>query len=106
MPEELKIIWILAVGLGLACVAGYLAQCIKLSPITGYLIAGYLIGPNSPGYIADQQISDQLAIIGVTLLMFAVGLNFNWKDLSGIKHIVISGGDSSFLFYRSAPELY
>lgn len=92
MPEELKIIWILAVGLGLACVSGYITMRIGLSPILGYLLAGYLIGPNSPGYIADQHISDQLANIGVTLLMFAVGLNFNWKEISPFKNIVVTGG--------------
>lgn len=92
MPEELKIIWILAVGLGLACASGYITMRIGLSPILGYLLAGYLIGPNSPGYIADQHISDQLANIGVTLLMFAVGLNFNWKEISPFKNIVVTGG--------------
>ncbi len=91
MPEELKIIWILAVGLSFACAAGYFAQKIRLSPILGYLLAGYLIGPNSPGFIADQNISDQLANIGVTLLMFAVGLNFNWKDINAVKKIVVPG---------------
>lgn len=91
MPEELKVIWILAIGLSVACAAGYLAQRLKLSPILGYLFAGYLIGPNSPGFIADQSISDQLANIGVTLLMFAVGLNFNWKDINAVKKIVVPG---------------
>lgn len=91
MPDELKIIWILAIGLSIACGAGYLAQRLKLSPILGYLLAGYLIGPNSPGFIADQSISDQLANIGVTLLMFAVGLNFNWKDINAVKNIVVPG---------------
>lgn len=91
MPEDLKIIWILAIGLSVACGAGYLAQRLKLSPILGYLLAGYLIGPNSPGFIADQSISDQLANIGVTLLMFAVGLNFNWKDINAVKKIVVPG---------------
>ncbi|MBS4169046.1 cation:proton antiporter [Parachlamydia sp. AcF125] len=91
MPEDLNIIWILAVGLGFACAAGYVAQRLKLSPILGYLIAGFLIGPNSPGFIADQNISGQLANIGVTLLMFAVGLNFNWKDIDADKKIVIPG---------------
>lgn len=91
MPDDLKIIWILAIGLSIACGAGYLAQRLKLSPILGYLLAGYLIGPNSPGFIADQSISDQLANIGVTLLMFAVGLNFNWKDINAVKKIVVPG---------------
>ena len=92
MPDELKIIWILAVGLGLACAMGYLTLRLRLSPILGYLVAGYLIGPNSPGYIADQHISNQLANIGVTLLMFAVGLNFNWKEITAFRNIVVTGG--------------
>jgi monovalent cation:H+ antiporter-2, CPA2 family len=91
MPEELNIIWILALGLSVACGAGYLAQRLRLSPILGYLIAGYLIGPHSPGFTVDQEISDQLANIGVTLLMFAVGLNFNWKDVSEVKRVVLPG---------------
>lgn len=94
MPEELRIVWILAIGLSLACFFGYVCQKIKLSPLLGYLFAGYLIGPNSPGFIADQTISSQLASIGVTLLMFAVGLNFSWKDISKVKSIVIPGAIS------------
>lgn len=89
--EELRIIWLLAVGLGLACVFGYGAQKIKQSPIVGYLLAGYLIGPNSPGFVADSFIAEQLANIGVTLLMFAVGLSFNWKDLIAVKKIALPG---------------
>lgn len=92
MQEELKLIWILAIGLSAACAAGYVAQCLRLSPILGYLLAGYFIGPNSPGYSIDQGVSDQLANIGVTLLMFSVGLNFSWKDIGEVKKIVIIGG--------------
>lgn len=91
MPEELQVMWLLAIGLSLAAVAGFVAQRLKLSPILGYLVVGYLIGPNSPGYTANQEIADQLANIGVTLLMFAVGLNFNWKDISAVKRVVVPG---------------
>lgn len=91
IQDELKIIWILAIGLSIACSTGYLAQRLKLPPVLGYLLAGYLIGPNSPGFIADQSISDQLATIGITLLMFAVGLNFNWRDINPVKKIVVPG---------------
>jgi monovalent cation:H+ antiporter-2, CPA2 family len=91
MPDQLKIIWVLAIGLSAASITGYLAHRLKLSPILGYLLAGYLIGPNASGFSSDQSISDQLANIGVTLLMFAVGLNFNWKDISQVKKIVIPG---------------
>lgn len=91
MGEGLTIIWLLAIGLGLACLFGYLTQKIKQSPIIGYLFAGYLIGPNFPGFVADAYIAEQLANIGVTLLMFAVGLNFNWKDLIAVKKIAVPG---------------
>lgn len=89
--EEFRIIWLLAVGLGTACFFGYLAQKAKQSPIIGYLLAGFLIGPNFPGFVADAYISEQLANIGVTLLMFAVGLSFNWKDLLAVKKIALPG---------------
>lgn len=89
--DELRIIWLLAIGLGLACFFGYVAQKAKQSPIIGYLLAGFLIGPNTPGFVADSYISEQLANIGVTLLMFAVGLSFNWKDLLAVKKIALPG---------------
>lgn len=91
MMEELRIIWLLAIGLGLACILGYGAQAARIPPIVGYLLAGYLIGPNSPGFVADISMAEQLANLGVTLLMFAVGLNFNWKDLIAVKSIVLPG---------------
>lgn len=91
MVEQLRVIWLLAIGLGSACICGYIAQKVKQSPTIGYLLAGYLIGPNSPGYIADPYIADQLATIGVTLLMFAIGLNFNWGDLMGVKKLAVPG---------------
>jgi len=91
MQEEWKVIWLLATGLGLACLFGYGAQKIKQSPILGYLLAGFILGPNSPGFVVDIAIADQLASIGVTLLMFVIGLNFNWKDLSAVKKIAVPG---------------
>ncbi len=91
MPDELNLIGILAIGLGLACLFGYICQRLKVSPILGYLVAGYIIGPNFPGFVADLYISEQMANIGVTLLMFAVGLNFDWKDLSSVKKVVLPG---------------
>lgn len=89
--DDLRILWVLGIGLGLGCALGYLAHRLKLSPILGYLIAGYLIGPNSPGFIADQSLSDQLANIGLTLLMFTVGLNINWSDITSFKSLVLPG---------------
>lgn len=91
MEEQYTIVWFLAITFGLACLLGYLAHRCNQSPILGYLLAGFLIGPNSPGFVADPKISEDLANIGVTLLMFAVGINFNWKDLFAVKKLVIPG---------------
>jgi|688.fasta_scaffold28986_6 CPA2 family monovalent cation:H+ antiporter-2 len=88
---NLKIVLILTVGFSLAAILGYLTQRIKLSPILGYLIGGYLIGPYFPGYVADIKISEQLAEIGVILMMFGVGLHFKWRDLMNVKNIAIPG---------------
>jgi monovalent cation:H+ antiporter-2, CPA2 family len=88
---NLKIVLILTVGFGLASVLGYLSHRIQLSPILGYLLAGYLIGPYSPGFEADRQIAEQLAEIGVILMMFGVGLHFKLADLLAVRRIAIPG---------------
>lgn len=88
---NLKIVLILTIGFSLASIFGYISQRIKLSPILGYLLAGYAIGPFSPGFVADLVISEQLAEIGVILMMFGVGLHFKWKDLVSVRHIAIPG---------------
>jgi len=92
-PEllNLKVVIILTVGFTLASILGYLALKLKLSPIMGYLIAGYLIGPYSPGFVADKEIAEQLAEIGVILMMFGVGLHFKWQDLLKVKDLAIPG---------------
>ncbi|MCB1149041.1 MAG: cation:proton antiporter, partial [Chlamydiia bacterium] len=104
--DDLTVIWLLAIGLGLACIFGYAAHKVKLSPILGYLVAGYLLGPNSPGFVADTQIAEQLASIGVTLLMFAVGLNFNWKDLLAVRKIALPGALTLSAFSIVVGSLY
>lgn len=94
MPVEtikLQIVLIMAFGFGFASLLGYLAIRIGATPILGYLIAGYLIGPYSPGYVADTALADQLAEIGVVLMMFGVGLHFKLNDLMKVKHIAIPG---------------
>ncbi len=88
---ELKIVLILTVGFTFAGLLGYLAYCIKLSPIIGYLLAGYLIGPYSPGFEADAKIAEQLAEIGIILMLFGVGLHFKFEDLIRVKNIAIPG---------------
>lgn len=88
---NLKIVILLTIGFALASILGYLSHRAKLSPILGYLLAGYFIGPYSPGFVADVEISKQLAEIGVVLMMFGVGLHFKWKDLMRVKNIAIPG---------------
>jgi CPA2 family monovalent cation:H+ antiporter-2 len=88
---KLKIVLILTIGFAFASILGYFAHRIKLSPILGYLLGGYIIGPFSPGFTVDLQISEQLAEIGVILMMFGVGLHFKWQDLVKYKHIAIPG---------------
>jgi len=88
---HLKIVLLLAVGFALASILGYFAWRAKVPSILGYLLAGYLIGPYSPGLVADMQVSEQLAEIGVILMMFGVGLDFKLQDLIKVKGIAIPG---------------
>jgi CPA2 family monovalent cation:H+ antiporter-2 len=81
----------LAIGLVLAFSFGVLAHRFKLPPLVGYLLAGIVIGPFTPGLVADQNIANQLAEVGVILLMFGVGLHFSLKDLLSVRGIAIPG---------------
>ncbi|CAN5343685.1 YbaL family putative K(+) efflux transporter [soil metagenome] len=78
-------------GLGLAFIFGAIANRLKLPVLVGYLLAGVLVGPFTPGYVADQELAPQLAEIGVILLMFGVGLHFSVKDLMAVRKIAIPG---------------
>ncbi len=91
MPHNTDLINIVAVGLGLAFVLGMVANRLRLSPLVGYLVAGIFVGPFTPGFVADQELANQLAEIGVMLLMFGVGLHFSLKDLMAVKSIAIPG---------------
>jgi len=91
MHEMSPLIAILVVGLGLAFVMGTVAQRLKLPPLVGYLLAGVVIGPFTPGFIADTHLTQQLADVGVILLMFGVGLHFKPRDLLEVKGVVIPG---------------
>jgi monovalent cation:H+ antiporter-2, CPA2 family len=91
MSQESPLVAILAIGLGLAFLFGTLANRLKLSPLVGYLLAGVVIGPFTPGYVADQHLALQLAEIGVILLMFGVGLHFSPKDLLAVRGLVVPG---------------
>lgn len=89
--HEFVLLEILAVGLTLALVFGFLTTKLHLSPIVGYLLAGFLIGPNSPGFVADTALAYELSEVGVILLMFGVGLHFDLKDLLAVKGVAIPG---------------
>lgn len=78
-------------GIGLAFLLGAAANRLRISPLVGYLIAGVLVGPHTPGFVADQSLATELAEIGVILLMFGVGLHFSLKDLLSVKAIAIPG---------------
>jgi CPA2 family monovalent cation:H+ antiporter-2 len=91
VPHELDLIFTLTGGLTAALVLGFLTQKLRLSPIVGYLLAGILVGPFTPGYVADQAIATQCAEIGVILLMFGVGLHFHLKDLLAVRSIALPG---------------
>ena len=91
MPHHTSLIAILVFGFVLAFVLGALANRLRLSPLVGYLLAGVLAGPFTPGFVGDQTIAPQLAEIGVILLMFGVGLHFSLRDLMSVKAIAIPG---------------
>jgi len=84
-------------GLGLAFVFGAVANRLKLPVLVGYLVAGVVVGPFTPGYVADQELAPQLAEIGVILLMFGVGLHFSVKDLLAVRKIAIPGAVAQIL---------
>ncbi len=91
MPHVPPLVSTLAIGLVLAFALGVLVHRFKLPPLVGYLLAGILIGPFTPGYVADQNIANQLAEVGVILLMFGVGLHFSLDDLLSVRAIAIPG---------------
>jgi CPA2 family monovalent cation:H+ antiporter-2 len=91
MPHAGSLIATIVAGIVIAFIFGALAFRLRLPPLIGYLLAGVLVGPFTPGYVADQHLADQLAEIGVILLMFGVGLHFSLKDLLNVRSIAIPG---------------
>jgi CPA2 family monovalent cation:H+ antiporter-2 len=91
MAHESPLIAVLVFGIGLAFVFGTAANRLKLSPLVGYLIAGVVMGPFTPGFVADSALTLQLAEVGVILLMFGVGLHFSPKDLMSVRAIAVPG---------------
>jgi len=97
MPHDINLISTIAASLGLAMVLGFVAARLKIPPLVGYLLAGILIGPYTPGFVADIGLATQLAEIGVMLLMFGVGLHFSLGDLMAVKRIAVSGAIAQML---------
>jgi len=91
MHGELSLVTTIAVALGAALLLGFLALRLKLPAIVGYLLAGVLIGPATPGFVADVDLAQQLSEIGVMLLMFGVGLHFSLDDLKEVRGIAVPG---------------
>lgn len=91
MPHHTPLIAAIATGFVLAFIFGALANRLRLSPLVGYLLAGVMVGPFTPGFVADKDLSHELSEIGVILLMFGVGLHFSLKDLMSVKSIAIPG---------------
>jgi len=91
MPHNLDLILTLSGALGAALVLGLLTQRLRLSPIVGYLLAGIVVGPFTPGFVANSHLAEQLSELGVVLLMFGVGLHFHLRDLIAVRKIAIPG---------------
>jgi len=91
VPHYTPLIATIVAGLGLAFVFGLIAHRLKISPLVGYLLAGVAAGPFTPGFVADQGLANELAEIGVILLMFGVGLHFSLKDLLSVRAIAVPG---------------
>jgi len=106
----------IVIALALAWVLGSVAHRLRLPPLVGYLIAGVLIGPATPGFVADQTLASELAEIGVILLMFGVGLHFSLEQLLSVRAIAVPGAIAQIAcatllgmalgHWRSAPASY
>ncbi|HEX2220598.1 MAG TPA: YbaL family putative K(+) efflux transporter [Gemmatimonadales bacterium] len=91
MPHQTALIATISAGLGLAFALGMLAVRLRLPPLVGYLVAGIAVGPFTPGFVADIALAQQLAEIGVILLMFGVGIHFSVDDLLSVRRIALPG---------------
>ena len=91
MNHNMTLITTIAAGFGVALILGFIAERIKIPALVGYLVAGILIGPATPGFVADVHIASQLSEIGVMLLMFGVGLHFSLNDLLAVKRVAVPG---------------
>src|SRR5882672_7388799 len=89
--HESGLILTLTGSLAAALVLGFITQRLGLSPIVGYLLAGLIVGPYTPGFVADRPLANEFAEIGVVLLMFGVGLHFHLKDLLAVRNVAVPG---------------
>ena len=91
MPHDFPLITTISSALGLSLILGFFANRLKLPALVGYILAGILIGPFTPGFVANSKIAAELAEIGIMLLMFGVGLHFSLDDLLKVKKIAVPG---------------
>ena len=91
MEHNISLISTIAAAFGGALILGVIAERLKLPALVGYLLAGIIIGPATPGFVADIETAAQLSEIGVMLLMFGVGLHFSLDDLLSVKRIALPG---------------
>jgi monovalent cation:H+ antiporter-2, CPA2 family len=98
MPHDIDLILTITGGLTAALILGLLTQRLRMSPIVGYLLAGVLVGPFTPGVVVKTDIALELAEIGVVLLMFGVGLHFHVKDLLAVKNVALPGAIAQIAF--------
>jgi CPA2 family monovalent cation:H+ antiporter-2 len=89
--HDLDLILTLTGGLAAALLGGYVTFRLGLSPIVGYLLAGFAVGPNTPGFVANEELAGQLAEVGVILLMFGVGLQFHLEELLAVRRVALPG---------------
>jgi CPA2 family monovalent cation:H+ antiporter-2 len=91
LPHDTALISTIAVGFAFAFIGGLLASWLRLVPLVGYLLAGVVVGPFTPGFVGDVNLSKQLAEIGVMLLMFGVGMHFSVRDLLAVRGVALPG---------------
>lgn len=89
--HDVELIRTLTGGLAAALLLGYATHRLGLSPIVGYLLAGFAVGPNTPGFIANKELAGELAEVGVILLMFGVGLQFHFQELMAVRRVAVPG---------------
>src|SRR5436190_10058399 len=91
MHNNLELLLTLTGGLATALFLGYVTHRLGLSPIVGYLLAGIAVGPHTPGFVVDDRLANQLADLGIVLLMFGAGLHFHVEDLMAVRRVAIPG---------------